>query len=391
MLTESGKVISTILKHDSKVTSYKIALLRSINDVVLSFPDLRTFDRAVAVPLKALAELWVAYYWPFVNPVVPIWQGQRAKSGTEPRNDMAFRPLLTTLRQSWEKEMQTTSRPADGFILSNDLRIPRKRLTYSQNLLDTHHETIKKIGSAIEYPIKYAGPGGSHWTVFDRPTTFKSLSSIAIPVPGTLPTDKCVVIQADLWRIFRDLSLWIEALCIHEWCLFTEAINQNYQQPVERGHVYTLLTARPDNRRPLTWERNNIDLLLMEGNYFLCPWTHKKLITPRSYDLDHLVPISVFPINELWNLVPADPYFNSHTKSNRLPTSDCLLRARPHLELAYSLYAQSLPLDKALREDVALRFSTLDQHTPYAQALTFSVTDWIVQVAESRNLARFKC
>jgi hypothetical protein len=32
----SAEVISTILKHDSKVTSYKIALLRAINDVVLT-------------------------------------------------------------------------------------------------------------------------------------------------------------------------------------------------------------------------------------------------------------------------------------------------------------------------------------------------------------------
>ncbi len=39
-----SSVISTILKHDAKVTSYKIALLRAINDVVLSFPDLQTLS-----------------------------------------------------------------------------------------------------------------------------------------------------------------------------------------------------------------------------------------------------------------------------------------------------------------------------------------------------------
>jgi len=50
------KVISTILKHDSKVTSYKIALLRAINDVVLTYPDLRTHKSPVAVPLKLLAK-----------------------------------------------------------------------------------------------------------------------------------------------------------------------------------------------------------------------------------------------------------------------------------------------------------------------------------------------
>ena len=38
-----------------------------------------------------------------------------------------------------------------------------------------------------------------------------------------------------------------------------------------RGDVYTLLTDRPDNRRPLDWERNQIDLLMMEGRVFECP------------------------------------------------------------------------------------------------------------------------
>jgi hypothetical protein len=36
-LITPDKVISTILKHDTKVTSYKIALLRAINDVVLTW------------------------------------------------------------------------------------------------------------------------------------------------------------------------------------------------------------------------------------------------------------------------------------------------------------------------------------------------------------------
>ena len=49
----SDKVISTILKHDTKVTSYKIALLRAINDVVLTYPDLRTYQSDVAVPPEA--------------------------------------------------------------------------------------------------------------------------------------------------------------------------------------------------------------------------------------------------------------------------------------------------------------------------------------------------
>jgi hypothetical protein len=53
----SGNVISTILRHDRKVTSYKIALLRAINDVALSFAGLGTSGRAVLVPLRIMPSL----------------------------------------------------------------------------------------------------------------------------------------------------------------------------------------------------------------------------------------------------------------------------------------------------------------------------------------------
>lgn len=102
-LVEPSKVISTILKHDAKVTSYKIALLRAINDIALSFPNLSNGKQNIAIPLRMLAEFWVAYYWPFVRANNPIVQGQKAKRGEKQSNDMAFRPYLTTLRSFWEK------------------------------------------------------------------------------------------------------------------------------------------------------------------------------------------------------------------------------------------------------------------------------------------------
>ena len=50
--TVSHRIISTILRHDSKQTSYKIALLRALNDVVLAYPDVGRDGRDVVVPLR---------------------------------------------------------------------------------------------------------------------------------------------------------------------------------------------------------------------------------------------------------------------------------------------------------------------------------------------------
>lgn len=75
------KTISTILKHDRKINTYKIALLRAINDIVLSYPDLRGFQKDIAIPLDTMAQFWAGYYWPFCDPEGLILQGPRARRG----------------------------------------------------------------------------------------------------------------------------------------------------------------------------------------------------------------------------------------------------------------------------------------------------------------------
>ncbi len=113
-----GDAIAAILRHDTEVTSYKLALVRALTDVTLAFPDVGMEDRPVAVPLRLLADQWVAYYWPFVDPAAPIAQGQRAaRPGEEtPRQDLAFRPALTALRAAWEEATGVAGDPADATV-----------------------------------------------------------------------------------------------------------------------------------------------------------------------------------------------------------------------------------------------------------------------------------
>jgi len=129
---------------------------------------------------------------------------------------------------------------------------------------------------------------------------------------------------------------------------------------------------------------------MMEGVEFICPWTEKRIRTGVDYNMDYLIPVSLYPINELWNLVPADPYFNSHIKSDRLPSLEKLQKARPYIELAYTHYELSIQLSIALREDVAIRFATVQQnYANFPHSVTGAVVNLIELVAESRNLARF--
>lgn len=394
-LPGAGKVISTILRYDRKVTTYKLALIRAINDVALSFPGLGSKGRDVAVPLRMLAEYWVAYYWPFVEIHHPLLQGTRFKRKGGLSRDMDFRESLTALREEWELALGATSgKPSDGFYLINEMRIARRRATYSPALRECYAQTLKAIAKTLQMPIRYAGPRGEEWSVFERPLRLEEVASPVETVPGTRPDDRCLLIKAELWHSFRELSLWVEALCIHEWCLFTEGLTtqSEEEEKVDRGVIYRLLTDRPDNRRPLTWERNQVDLLLLEGHEFSCPWTHKSIRKGITYDLDHLVPVKVYPINELWNLVPSDPYFNSHVKRDRLPSFQRLLKAEPELIRTYTYYDFSQSLKRAMHEDTKLRFIELEggiKPDKFPARLANSVIRFIYELTQALNLTLF--
>jgi hypothetical protein len=231
-------------------------------------------------------------------------------------------------------------------------------------------------------PIRYAEPG--HWSVFEKPQSYNQIAARTVAVPRTRVQARCLIIPFDLWTTFRQMSLWVEALCIHEWCLFSERVSHE-----DRGYIYGLLTSRPDNRRPLTWERNQIEILIMEGTEFTCPWTEKRIGQGVAYDLDHILPIAVYPTNELWNLVLSDPAFNSHKKRDRLPGVERLAPARPYLEQTYANYGESSELISVLTEDVELRFARVQPGLAFPESVAHAVTDLVEEVAEAHNLARF--
>jgi len=377
----AARAIGSILRHDRKVNSYKIALVRAVNDVVLSYPELAGASVDVAVPLRRLAQQWLAYYWPFVDPAAPVLQGPRANRRGVPGNDVAFRPALTRLRAAWADHFGHAG-PSDGFLAVAELRVPRIAAGYPPELRRVFRDAVSAISGAIRQPVRYAGPGGTQYHVFPPPRPAAAWAG-AVPVPGTAAEEPCVLVGADLWAAFHELSLWVEALCVHEWSLFTE---RSAAPGTDRGGAYFLLTSRPDNRRPLTWERNQVELIMLEGGTFECPWTAKRLV-PGGYAMDHIVPVSVYPTNELWNLVPSDARFNAHVKRARMPTPKTMAEATPRLARTYELYSTSSSLKDALGADLEERFALAPVAGP--EDIAAAVAKAALSIADARGAERF--
>ncbi|MFC7668992.1 hypothetical protein ACFQT0_17770 [Hymenobacter humi] len=97
----------------------------------------------------------------------------------------------------------------------------------------------------------------------------------------------------------------------------------------------------------------------------------------------------MYPINELWNLLPVDREFNQHTKRDKVPDAKRLTAAEPLLAAAYTNYHHSPTLQKAVREDAALRFVGLGTDHTFAATLANCAVRFIDDVAAARYVQRF--
>lgn len=81
--------------------------------------------------------------------------------------------------------------------------------------------------------------------------------------------------------------------------------------------------VKPIKRRSLKAQRDLWDYYLDIQGPIQCIYTGK-LMHRGEYDLDHFIPWSFLPNDQLWNLIPGNPAVNS-SKSNNLPDLDYYL------------------------------------------------------------------
>ncbi|GGI74208.1 HNH endonuclease domain-containing protein [Deinococcus wulumuqiensis] len=371
------KVIQKVVKHDKKTNNYKIALIRALNDLALTYAGIQGRGAGVAVPLKLIADLWLGYYWPFVSEQKPVYQGGFREGAA----DVVFRHELTQLKCLWKNTELGSDRPSDGVLLVSEV----VKGNVSTEVRNSYDRCVKVLIRAIQQPIRYAGDGNVQFSVFTRVKRIPELDPHTVTLPHQNASELFTVVDDGMWEDFKFYSLYIEALCLHEWALFVESADRD-GSGTDRGQVYLALTDRPDSRRPLSWERNQFELLMMEGKGLRCFWTDKPL-TPQNYDVDHIIPITTFPINELWNLVPSESEFNRFKKRDRMPDQTWLPVMRERLPHIYQTYFDRHNMRSILERGVNHRFGV--GSIGDAQELSEAAIRLIFAIADSRNTPTF--
>ncbi|NLG66067.1 MAG: hypothetical protein GX537_10735 [Actinobacteria bacterium] len=261
-------LLSHVLRREAKTGTHKFALLRATAEVARTFPDLADHDRHVAVPLDTLAEYFIAYYWPFARPSRPLNQASR---GTKPdgthKSDIAFRPQLVDLIREWQAVSESAYDPSDGYRLVAMFRAFPAPYGLPTSVIDAYGAALDAAAVTIQ-----SNPAKNirriERDIFQRVCRREDISHPVTDLPGTTPDERCLLVCPGPWAVFQQHSVWVEALSVHEWCLFTEKLSHPGDCRVTREQVYELFTARSDNRLAPTWAANRDDILRLERKHF---------------------------------------------------------------------------------------------------------------------------
>lgn len=283
-IDQLATVIST---RERKVATYKLALLRALNDIAMTQPHVVRWrdDGRVEVPIDAIAARWVQYYWRLFDAptFLPQQQGEQAKG----RHVLGFTTELDALLRHYAK--------SGGLVVF--AREERDGLSGAAASL--HAALMKALRRTIfAGPVTYAGGALGSGRLFE-----KAGSNVVVPGP--------------LWRELSLLGHWIGDALVLRWAEMTERLSGE----VTAGDVIDYLLPLPEQPRDTADVRE-----LFKGGA-RCVWTDKR-VSGSALQIDHVLPWALWHNNELWNLVPSTAQVNN-AKSDQLPERRFFKTRRP--------------------------------------------------------------
>jgi SAM-dependent methyltransferase len=300
--------IEAVLNRDKKIATYKLALVRALCDIALTNYHMAAWmpDGRVSVPIQDIAERWIYYYWPLFEDsaaFIPQIRGERISG----RLHIGFRQQLEQLIAAFDR-----SGGLDAFAtaLRNDS-------------LDAAQKTLLKAAFARLIPVIKEGP-----------VTHAGRSSEGGQLFAYDSNNRRIIISGDIWRELCLSGHWIQDALILRWGELTAEISKKSVSP---SQVIDRLLRTP------VYERNVADAKQVYRQLVSkeCVWSGKSL--SRTFDVDHVLPFSLWRNNDLWNLLPADPRVNRN-KGNSLPTHSLMKRRRDAIIGYWDVLHQANPL-----------------------------------------------
>lgn len=296
--------ISKIIERDSKSTTYKFALLRGIIDIIQdNSPYISFFENRVHFPTGLLIEKWLMYYY-------PILQSQTSIPQINGETKLAFSNQLSKLIFDYVAR--------GGFsAFYNDL----KNKGIPEDLQNDFFELAKKLRDTItKMPMKYIGRSisNNYYSIFNYENQ-SIRRKLTIDIETLIKDFGTFSIPFEYYEAFKILGSFINGQdsILFKWAEFSvNASGNNLSvQTVLNEVLKSPITLRDVKESKKLYK----EILQKEGNVY-CVWTGRKIL---NYDIDHMIPFSIWKNNDLWNLLPSDSKINK-LKRDKIPTPEVI-------------------------------------------------------------------
>jgi len=285
--------VEGILSRDRKVATYKFALFRALCDIAMTGFNMVSYrgNGQVGVPLSAVAERWLLYYWPIIESKKFIPQVQGESPGCQ--KPVAFRTVLGELVSLYAKMGGLPAYVSDYRSSS----LGREGC----NMLKQVEAILKR--TIVSGPVTYAGGALETGRIFQYDRSRRE-----------------ILFSNEIWREMSLMGHWINDAIILRWAKLTSRFGK--KEDLKASEVVDLLLKDVCVERDVQHARKIYASLGSK----VCVWSGRNLGDNR-FDVDHVMPFSMWRNNDLWNLLPVDPKVNSN-KKDKIPTRDLLFKRR---------------------------------------------------------------
>lgn len=308
--TGAFPLIRHVAVNDGKSATHKLALLRVLLRIADGHPGAVLRREACAdgdrviLPMGLVALYWIHQYKDLID-----YHGLFQTPNKSP--NMGFMK-----KDGWHK---LNNKAVDFKV--GELFLGNEAIALCKTLSDCA-QNIKNM------PCKYIKHPNTNVEVFEAVTkTVKPKQSIFLDLDTLMQWGEFSLPETT-WLAFSRYACWIEPVLVNEWVKTMAAYKGNAQFSTPQSHSYlyqALSWLEPE--RNTSQVRKRIDAL-RKDNIIQCVWSAKPL--KKAYDVDHSMPFSRWPNNDLWNLVPSDTKVNNQ-KRDKLPSQQTLIDSQERM------------------------------------------------------------
>lgn len=304
-----------IILSDDKSSTYKLALLRAVARVAEYAPAVAvptTSDAdvdAVEIPLGLVAVNWIRMLQPLVALGLPQAPGNSGPDG------LGFAKA--------------------GFRALPSLGVSPQDLRPGSVFADDHAAAVRTaIGEAAStiasMPANFTRFPNSNRRVFGvwRSRSRRSGDRLVLDAE-TLRGWGTLQVPGNVWRAMTRFGAWIDPVLVAEWARLMRRYAAKMGLEIPPGQAEAALEWREPQRSTLAG-RVAAQRLIAAGLPIECVWSGRRL-SLSNLDVDHCLPWSAWPCDDLWNLLPADRRVNQHQKRDLLPSGDLLVACRDRI------------------------------------------------------------